>query len=234
MTKIFDVIPVDDYAVVVDKSIKEADGLCYLNGIFTNCNVAIKLMDGEYKIVASINKKIDDSIPVIKLFDEYVDKSDELNKLAEEFAIKWWYPDSIGRGIKDTITGEYFDEIDETMRIFKEGYAAHSKYKWSDEQVWKLLCQIAEQGLSTTPHSRSWPWSKKNEIQTIMDSLKKNKFPKQVELEMEKRDVYTCRADKCWCDPFNKFCHFVKHSTETGIKITDPQTNTIIPVNIIM
>ena len=171
MTKIFDVIPVDDYAVVVDKSIKEADGLCYLNGIFTNCNVAIKLMDGEYKIVASINKKIDDSIPIIKIFN------------------KTWSDEDL----KDAFYVGVHTGMEASLDV--------------EEEYKKLI---------------------------YFKSVQKNKFPKQVELEMEKRDVYTCRVDKCWCDPFNKFCHFVKHSTETAIKITDPQTNTIIPVNIII
>lgn len=45
-------------------------------------------------------------------------------ELAEKFAMKHHYPDSVAKGLKDKITGEYFEEAEATIRIFLEGLNA--------------------------------------------------------------------------------------------------------------
>lgn len=215
MTKIFkDIIPIDGGDVVVDKEapFKEGDWF-YMEGDSSSWAVGLRQVEkgaiilGHSKIIASINKTIE-GIPCIVL-------GDEVNRLAEECAKVYHYPDAIAKGLRDK-DNEYYDEVHTTMNIFKEGYKAANK-QYSEEEVIQLIWKALE-----LDKIGKWEHHDANKVhvKAFIQSLQTKKIIAAVELEYEE---FACPHKVGYC---------FEGCLGGCLKLKVTKENTIIPVKI--
>lgn len=236
MNKQFDIIPIEDYGVVVDK---EA-GQCYEIGKIafayqfgivskimeniggSNRDVILEKMPHNgtldrrqlYPVIASINKRIDD-IPLIEIHEVEIQASKL--KIAEN-AEAWIY-NQLSESPKEDI--EFAAES--CTDYWKAGYKAATK-KYSEEDMVNFATNVFnmyEDG-DLTIKARKKDTNFYNLSKEMIKSLQP-KLPKSVVLEMEEAtigsEIYINKAIK----------RVVGGELIYQVKITNPETNTITP-----
>lgn len=247
MNKQFDVIPIEDYGVVVDKEAKISKGdrftekysvnivrICQEDSLYNKIADGLYTYDTQFcsKVIATINKRIDD-IPLIEL-------KKTVNQLADEYAIE-----KTSHG--PTVHSKWSLEIG-----FIEGYKAAQK-KYSEEDMKKAHFHgwFQRERYPPSPdkcgYEGKFPseWGKMDYeehedwfAEQFLKSLQP-KLPKSVVLEMEvdaddERNWYVdCPSGKYWEDepiPPSKD-RLYSNARYLKVKITNPSTNTIIPIS---
>lgn len=227
MTKKFDVIPIEDYGIVMDKETKMQVGDNYYNVSINELGRALDTTISQiryeeehgiirHKVIATIGKRVrmwhGEELPLIELPD------DPLDRRKPVYMVK-----NLKGGKEGNLTFnvQLFESLEEAkewckphphLQIVEEWIvAAQSKGVFSEEDIQKVL-DIA-QSACNMPHDNDVLISR-NFIEQELKNLQKNKLPVAVELEVEYLDT-------------------IAGEDQHIVIITNSETNTIKPVEVI-
>ncbi len=214
MTKQFEVIPVEDYSVVVDKEANlQNKDLYFSDGSITGVGYwngqAIQNKNEEWKVIATINKRID-NIPLIEIYSQSDDTA-------------------VGLAKKEGVLGGA------PLAYFISGYKAAGGY--SEEDIKNEINEAFKHGQGNGRMMEAGLERDEQDdyVRSRMIKIKslQTKLPNNVILEMER-----VQTGGWWCTDCEKeaslVCqdeHMVRPQYHDILKITDPATNTITPVS---
>jgi hypothetical protein len=196
MTKIFNLIPVEDYAVIIYNP-PEEQGDWVINIENKKIGQIGKSWDSlERKIIATIGKRIE-GIPLIELPD---DKFQPIRQAAEAWEKT---KDRIDKSVDNKTANIYW----------MSGYMTAQRGTFSEEDIKKGVATGIQDWQQRKEQTVGGLFS---DIMSVILSLQQKKLPIQVELEIE---LY--------------LPHPGLSARKERIKTTNPETNTITPINII-
>lgn len=129
--------------------------------------------DDETNIIASTDKN--EKTNKLSLINcKEIEYNFKLTNLAENYAQIFHYPDSISKGLIDKETGEYYDEVEQTIKIYKDAFIKASELLINKNYNLEDLELFFEHGVTYAhkPYPQNIEYKKKKfDPLTILDKV---------------------------------------------------------------